>query len=158
MNKTIAAIDIGTNSFHLVIAEIDIKNRFKILTKSKEVVRLGNSSNDMKYISEESIIRGVEVLKRFKLICESYNAEIIAVATSATREALNQNEFKLRVFSETGIEINIVSGYEEARLIYLGIMQSLEIFDKKILMVDIGGGSTEFLVGHSGEVKYANSI
>lgn len=158
MNKTIAAIDIGTNSFHLVIAEIDSKNRFKILTKSKEVVRLGNSSNDMKYISEESILRGVEVLKRFKLICESYNAEIIAVATSATREALNQNEFKHRVYIDTGIEINIVSGYEEARLIYLGIMQSLEIFDKKILMVDIGGGSTEFLVGHSGEVKYANSI
>ncbi|MBK9332466.1 MAG: Ppx/GppA family phosphatase [Ignavibacteria bacterium] len=158
MIENIAAIDIGTNSFHLVIAKIDSKNRFKILTKSKEVVRLGDSSNDMKYISAESVERGVDVLKRFKLICESYHAEIIAVATSATREALNQNEFKSRVFEETGIEINVVSGYEEARLIYLGILQSLEIFDRKILLIDIGGGSTEFLVGHSGEVKYANSV
>lgn len=158
MNNILAAIDIGTNSFHLVIAKIDNKKRFTVLTRSKEVVRLGSSSNDMKYISPDAIERGVEALKRFKLICDSFNAEIIAVATSATREALNRNEFLSRVTNETGIVIDIVSGYEEARLIYLGVLQSLNIFNKKILLIDIGGGSTEFLIGYKGEVKQANSI
>ena len=158
MNKIIAAIDIGTNSFHLVIAKIDTKKRFTVLTRDKEVVRLGTSSNDMKYITEDSMQRGIETLKRFKLICDSYNAEIIAVATSATREALNKDIFLSKVFAETGIEINIVSGYEEARLIYLGVLQSLDVFDKKILLIDIGGGSTEFLIGEKGEVKSASSI
>jgi exopolyphosphatase / guanosine-5'-triphosphate,3'-diphosphate pyrophosphatase len=158
LNNILAAIDIGTNSFHLVIAKIDNKKRFTVLTRAKEVVRLGTSSNDMKYISPDSLERGVETLKRFKLICESYDADIIAIATSATREALNKQEFLSRVYKETGIEINIVSGYEEARLIYLGVIQSLDIYDKKILLIDIGGGSSEFLIGEKGEVKMASSI
>jgi len=158
LNNILAAIDIGTNSFHLVIAKIDDKKRFTVLTRSKEVVRLGTSSNDMKYISPESMERGVETLKRFKMICDSHEAEIIAIATSATREALNREIFLSRVYKETGIEINIVSGYEEARLIYLGLMQSLDIYNKKILLIDIGGGSTEFLVGEKGEVKSASSV
>ncbi len=158
MNNVIAAIDIGTNSFHLIITKIDSKKRFTVLTRAKEVVRLGSSSNDMKYISGDSLERGVETLKRFKMICDSYKAEIIAVATSATREALNKEEFLQRVAKETGIEINIVSGYEEARLIYLGVLQSLDIFRKKVLLIDIGGGSTEFLIGQKGEVIIASSL
>lgn len=158
MNNILAAIDIGTNSFHLVIAKIDSKKRFTVLTRAKEVVRLGSSSNDMKYISPDSIDRGVETLKRFKIICDSFNAEIIAVGTSATREALNKQEFLTKVYEETGIEINLVSGYEEARLIYLGVLQSLDIYNKKILLIDIGGGSTEFLIGYKGEVKLASSL
>ncbi len=157
MNELIAAIDLGTNSFHLVIAKIDSKGRFTVITRAKEVVRLGSSSNDMKYISDVAMDRGVEAMKRFKLICDSYKARVIAVATSATREALNKDEFISRVRKETGIEINIVSGYEEARLIYLGVLQSLNIFDKRILLIDIGGGSTEFLIGERGSVIYANS-
>jgi exopolyphosphatase/guanosine-5'-triphosphate,3'-diphosphate pyrophosphatase len=157
MDKLIAAIDIGTNSFHLFIAKVDSKGRFTEITRDKEVVRLGSSSNDMKYISPEAMDRGVNALKRFSLICNSYKAEVIAVATSATREALNKEEFISRVKNETGIEINIVSGFEEARLIYLGVLQSLNIYDRRILLIDIGGGSTEFLVGEKGNVIYANS-
>ena len=157
MNELIAAIDIGTNSFHLVIAKIDSKGRFTVITRAKEVVRLGSSSNDMKYLSPEAMDRGVEALNRFKMICDSYKAKITAVATSATREALNKDDFISRVKSETGIDVNIVSGFEEARLIYLGVLQSLNIFDKRILLVDIGGGSTEFLIGEKGNVIYANS-
>lgn len=158
MNNILAAIDIGTNSFHLVIAKIDEKKRFTLITRAKEVVRLGSSSNDMKYISPESMDRGIETLKRFRLICDSYNAKIEAVATSATREALNKDIFLTRVLNETGIEINIVSGYEEARLIYLGVLQSLDIYNKRILLIDIGGGSTEFLIGEKSEVISASSI
>lgn len=157
-NNILAAIDIGTNSFHLVIAKTDDKGIVKILSKDKEVVRLGKSSTDMKYISIDAMERAVSTLKRFKIICDSYNAEIRAVATSATREALNKNEFIEEVLKRTGISIEVVSGFEEARLIYLGVLQALDVFDNKILLIDIGGGSTEFLVGEKGHVKYANSI
>jgi exopolyphosphatase/guanosine-5'-triphosphate,3'-diphosphate pyrophosphatase len=157
-DKILAAIDIGTNSFHLVVAKVDDKGIIKVLTRDKEVVRLGKSSTDMKYISEQAMQRGVSTLKRFKLICDSYKAEIRAVATSATREALNKEEFITRVFEATEIRIEVVSGFEEARLIYLGVLQALPVFKEKTLLIDIGGGSTEFLIGEKGNVIYANSI
>lgn len=156
--KILASIDIGTNSFHLVIAQVDEKGIVKILSKDKEVVRLGKSSSDMKYITLDATERAVTTLKRFKIICDSANAEIRAVATSATREALNRDEFINKVFDRTGIRIEVVSGFEEARLIYLGILQAINVYDSRILLIDIGGGSTEFLVGEKGHVHYANSI
>lgn len=157
MNKILAAIDIGTNSFHLIVVKTDDKGSFKILTREKEVVRLGKSSKDMKYISSDAVFRAVNTLKRFKLICDSFNAEVRAVATSAVREALNGEDFISEILHKTGIKIEVVSGYEEARLIYLGVLQALPVFKKKILLIDIGGGSTEMLVGEKGEVIYANS-
>jgi exopolyphosphatase / guanosine-5'-triphosphate,3'-diphosphate pyrophosphatase len=156
--KILAAIDIGTNSFHLVVAKVDEKGIVRILTRDKEVVRLGKSSTDMKYLSEEAMQRGISTLKRFKLICDSFKADIRAVSTSATREAINKDDFINRVYESTGIRIEVVSGFEEARLIYLGILQALSVFNDKILLIDIGGGSTEFLIGEKGNVIYANSI
>jgi exopolyphosphatase/guanosine-5'-triphosphate,3'-diphosphate pyrophosphatase len=156
--KNLAAIDIGTNSFHLVIAKVNEKGLVKVITREKEVVRLGKSSTDMKYISEEAMSRALATLKRFKLICDSCDAQIRAVATSATREALNKYEFIERTYEKTGIEIEVVSGFEEARLIYLGILQALSVFDKRILLIDVGGGSSEFLIGEKGNVIFANSI
>jgi len=157
-SKILAAIDIGTNSFHLVIAKVNDKGIVKILSKDKEVVRLGKSSSDMKYITLDAMERAVTTLKRFKIICDSYNAEIRAVATSATREALNRDEFINKVFERTGISVEVVSGFEEARLIYLGILQAINVYGSRILLIDIGGGSTEFLIGEKGQVLYANSI
>lgn len=157
-SKILAAIDIGTNSFHLVIAKVNDKGIVKILSKDKEVVRLGKSSSEMKYISIEAMERAVSTLNRFKIICDSFNAEIRAVATSATREALNRDEFINKVLERTGINIEVVSGFEEARLIYLGILQAIDVYDTKVLLIDIGGGSTEFLVGEKGQIHYANSI
>lgn len=158
-NNILSAIDIGTNSFHLVVAEVNDKGRFKILTKEKEVVRLGKSSRDMKYISEEAKERGIATLKRFKLISDSFNAgRIRAVATSAVREAINKGEFINEAYEKTGINVEVVSGFEEARLIYLGVLQALPVFKKKILLIDIGGGSTEFLIGLKGDVIFADSV
>jgi exopolyphosphatase/guanosine-5'-triphosphate,3'-diphosphate pyrophosphatase len=158
-NNILSAIDIGTNSFHLVVAQINDKGRFKILTREKEVVRLGKSSKDMKYISEEAKERGIAALKRFKLISDSFNAgRIRAVATSAVREAVNREEFINEASEKTGINVEVVSGFEEARLIYLGVLQALPVFKKKILLVDIGGGSTEFLIGLKGDVIFADSV
>ena len=159
MNKKIlAAIDIGTNSFHLVIADVNSKGQFKVLTREREVVRLGKSSDDMKYLDKDAIERGVSALKRFKLICDSYGAEIRAIGTSAVREALNKEIFINSVFENTGVNIEVVTGIEEARLIYLGVLQALKVFNERILLIDIGGGSTEFLIGEKGKIIYTNSI
>lgn len=159
MNPNIlSAIDIGTNSIHMIVAEVNEKGFFKILTRDKDVVRLGKSSTDMKYISADAAFRAINTLRRFKLICDSYDSMIRAVGTSAVREALNRDDFIWEVLDKTGIKIEVVSGFEEARLIYLGMLQALPVFNKRVLLIDIGGGSTEFLVGEAGEVIYANSI
>jgi len=157
--KNLAAIDIGTNSFHLVVAEVDVDTgRFKILGKEKEVVRLGSGSTDMKYLSEPAMNRGIEVLKRFRIVADAFQADVRAIATSAVREAINKQDFVRRVKMVTGIRIEIVSGFEEARLIYLGVLQALPVFQKKSLLVDIGGGSTEFLIGEKRAIHFSNSL
>lgn len=158
MNSALAAIDIGTNSFHLVVVKLKDSDRFEIITQEKEVVRLGSGSNDMKYLQNDAMDRGIAALNRFRQIAEISQAKIRAVATSAVREALNRDVFIGRAKQEAGIEVEVISGFEEARLIYLGILQTLPIFDKQILMIDIGGGSTEFLVGKAGEIIEANSL
>lgn len=158
-SKYLAAIDIGTNSFHMVIVKIEQTTpKFKVIDKVKETVRLGSGTSDMKYLTEDAMNRGMETLRRFKKIAEAYSAPIRAVATSAVREALNQNEFIRRVQAELDIKVEVASGYEEARLIYLGILQALPVHNTSILMMDIGGGSTEYLVGKKREVFYDNSL
>lgn len=158
-NHRLAAIDIGTNSFHLIIVDVDEQTgNFKILGREREIVRLGSGTSDMKYLKPEAIERGVLALKRFKGLADSADAKIRAIATSAVREALNKNDFIGRVRKEVGIKIELASGFEEARYIYLGILQALPVYDKKILLIDIGGGSTEFLIGQKKEIQYDNSL
>jgi exopolyphosphatase / guanosine-5'-triphosphate,3'-diphosphate pyrophosphatase len=155
----LAAIDIGTNSFHLIVAEVGaVSGRFRVLDREKEIVRLGSGSSDMKHLSVAAMQRGIETLLRFKRIADAAGANIRAVATSAVREALNRDDFVQRVKNKAGIAIEIVSGVEEARLIYLGILQALPVFEEKILLVDIGGGSTEFLIGQRRDIFYDNSL
>ncbi len=153
----IGAIDVGTNSFHLIIASVDSRGMLQIILREKEVVRLGSSGGDIKYLYDEAIERGVQTLKRFADISKSKGAEIRAVATSAVREALNKKEFIDRVRDEVGIEIEIVSGVEEGRLIYLGALHSLPIVNQKALIIDIGGGSTETIIGKESEILYVHS-
>ncbi len=157
--QNIAAIDVGTNSFHLIVVKINKNGSFEIIDREKEVIRLGEGNiGDIKTIKSEAIIRGIETLKRFKGIADSHNAKIRAVATSAVREAHNKHEFIKKVFDETGLEIEIISGYEESRLIYLGILKAVPIYDNKSLVIDIGGGSTEFLLGYKGNTIQSYSL
>lgn len=155
--KKIAAIDIGTNSFHMIIASLDSNGLLNIIQREKEIVRLGNSPGDMKLLTEDAMNRGVETLKNFSKIAESENSLIKAIATSAVREADNKKDFIDRVLKETGIQIEVVSGREEGRLIYQGASRSLPVYGKKTLLIDIGGGSTELVVGLNGQVDYCNS-
>jgi exopolyphosphatase/guanosine-5'-triphosphate,3'-diphosphate pyrophosphatase len=159
LNKNLAAIDIGTNSFHLIVVKIKNKGNFEIIDREKEVIRLGEgSSTDIKKILPAAMKRAVDCLVRFKEIAASHNAIIRAVATSAVREAHNRNEFIELVRQKTGIEIEVVSGHEEARLIYLGALKALPIYNNRTLLVDIGGGSTEFVVGFEGHIDYSVSL
>jgi len=154
----VAAIDIGTNSFHLVVARPAGNNRFEVLARDKEVVRLGSGSGDMKELHTDAIERGVETLGRFRRIADTFGAEVHAVATSAVREAENREEFLEAAQVKANIKIDVISGVEEARLIHLGVLQAVPVFDQQVLVVDIGGGSTEFIVGRGGDMLAARSL
>jgi exopolyphosphatase/guanosine-5'-triphosphate,3'-diphosphate pyrophosphatase len=153
-----AAIDIGTNSIHLVVARVGEGGGLEILTREKDTARLGSGSGDMRLLTEDSIDRGIAALQRFRLVAETFDADISAVATSAVREAANRQTFIERARLEAGIDVQVISGVEEARLIHLGVLQAVPVFDQQILLVDIGGGSTELLVGIQGRVLGARSV
>ncbi len=154
----IAAIDIGTNSVHMLIARVAANGRFEVLTRQKEMVRLGSGRGEMKRLEPDAIDRGVEALARCRSLAESFDAPVFAVATSAVREAHNAEEFLHRARNEAGVEVQVISGYEEARLIQLGVLQALPVFEQRLVLIDVGGGSTEVLFGHRGSVNYARSI
>jgi exopolyphosphatase / guanosine-5'-triphosphate,3'-diphosphate pyrophosphatase len=157
----LAAIDIGTNSVHLVVARLvpgEAGPRVEVLEREKEMVRLGSSGGDMKQLTEDAIDRGVRALGRFRQVAEVHDAELSAVATSAVREAENRQVFLDRALDEAGVDVEVVSGVEEARLIHLGVLQAVPVFDRRLVLCDIGGGSTELLVGEQGEVLASRSL
>lgn len=156
--QLLAAIDVGTNSFHLVIARVSSSGRIEVITREREMVRLGKGAGEMKELSPEAIDRGIGALRRMKLLADGAGAPLRAIATSAVREATNAAAFVDRARIEAGVEIEVVSGVEEARLIHLGVLQGLPVFERPLLLCDIGGGSTELLLGHRGEVLDARSF
>lgn len=156
-NQLIAAIDVGTNSFHMVVASVTTRGVLRIHARSKETVRLGSSGGDMKRLTNDAITRGISVLKRFVKEAEQHQAFVRAVATSAVREALNKDDFIDRALDEAGVDIEVISGMEEGRLIYLGAVHALPIHSKRTLVIDIGGGSTETVIGYKGEITYGHS-
>lgn len=158
MDLVLAAVDIGTNSVHMVVARIRPDGRVELLDREKDMVRLGRSGGDMKTLDADAIDRGVAALRRCREVADAHGAEVAAVATSAVREADNRREFIDRAWAEAGVHVDVVSGFEEARLIHLGVLQALPLFDKTVLLVDIGGGSTEVLVGREGEVLASRSF
>ena len=120
---------------------------FTIIDKEKETVRLGDFSEEGN-LSQDAMERGVAALKRCRAIAESFRAEdIVAVATSAVREAKNGQDFLEQVKREVGLSINLISGTEEARRIYLGVLSGMEFKNRPHAVIDIGGGSTELLLG-----------
>lgn len=156
--RRFAAIDLGTNSFHVVVVQVDDAGRYEVLTREKETVRLSRGAGDLEAMTPEAMDRGVRVLGRMAQLARSHGAEPRAVGTSALREASNQSEFLARVREECQLEIEVIPGPEEARLIYLGVLQALPIQDQQILAIDIGGGSTEFVIGQAGKVALAASL
>lgn len=143
----LAAIDVGSNSIHMVIAQVDADGGVTTLWRMKEMVGLGRSSFPSHRLSTQAMSRAMVTLSRFTNVALRRGAEqILAVATSAVREAENGIEFIDRVRSEIGVSIRIVSAREEAKLIYLGVRHSLQNRRGRYLIVDIGGGSVEMIV------------
>ena len=151
-------IDIGTNSCRLFLAQVFQGEEIKIereISKDVEIVKLGEDVNKNGYLKKEAISRTVECLKRYKEKADSYGAkELVAFATSATRDSKNRDEF-LNQVKEIGIDIRCISGDREAQLNFLG---NSIVFEERILVLDIGGGSTEFTLGEKGEIEFVKSI
>ena len=155
----LAAIDIGTNSVHMVVVNIDASlPSFNIIGKEKETVRLGEFCEATGNLSDEAIERCIGALKRCMQVAESFNVDdVVAVATSAVREAANGQAFIDRVKAEVGLSINLISGTEEARRIYLGAISGMELKGKPHAIIDIGGGSTEIILGRGGPPDFLSS-
>ncbi len=162
LNKTpriVAFIDIGTNSIRFLLKQIDPSGHAITLSKQKEVVRLGEGEFEQNLLRPEATQRAALVCKGFADMARANQAnEIIAVATSATREARNQRKFLRQLFMEAGLRVHVISGTEEARLIYMGVSQNVNLGDRTALFVDIGGGSTELIVGDQHNFQSLDSL
>ncbi len=154
-----AVIDIGTNSIRLLIAETEegiILNSKKHL----EMTRIGKGVNETKMIADDAIDRSVKALKDFKEMALNEDVDLIkAIATSAVRDANNRDVFIKRVKDEVGLDIEVISGKKEALLGFQGVINGIhDIDDDDILVIDIGGGSTELIIGNRRGLKYQESL
>lgn len=155
----LAAIDIGTNSIHMVIVRVNANMTFEILNQEKEMVKLGNGVFATNHLTEESYQYGLDTIRRYVNLADQIGVEeIITAATSAIREARNGGDFLDEVVRETGISPKVISGKEEARLIFLAVRNAININGENAMVLDIGGGSTEAIVGNSQEILFRHSM
>ncbi|MFC6670863.1 hypothetical protein [Marinobacterium aestuariivivens] len=154
----LAAIDLGSNSFHMVVGQL-LDGEFKRLDVMSEKVQLAAGLDEDKRLSEAAQQRGLECLSRFaQRVRDLPRQAIRIVGTNALREAVNSREFLERAEEVLNTPLEVISGREEARLIYLGVSQSLPPIDGQRLVIDIGGGSTEFIIGRQIEPRELESL
>jgi len=152
-------IDIGTNAIRLLVARINPNFSYTTISREKEIVRLGEGEFSDQTLKPDAMERAIFVCEKFAALARTYGAtEIISVGTSAIREATNQAEFLENLKTKTGLTVRVISGEEEARLIWLGVSSGIDIGSKKELFVDLGGGSTEIIIGNQHECFYINSL
>jgi exopolyphosphatase/guanosine-5'-triphosphate,3'-diphosphate pyrophosphatase len=158
-DRILAAIDIGTNSIHMVVVRVYPEiPAFTIIAKEKDTVRLGVRDPKTGDLTTAAMKRAISALQRCQELAKSFHAEqIVAVATSAVREAANGRDFLQQVDAELGLFVNLISGQEEARRIYLGVLSGLEFNNIPHVIIDIGGGSTELILGDSHEPRSLSS-
>src|SRR5450759_4955808 len=158
--QAIGFIDVGTNSVRLMVVRLEPDRSWSTITLQKEPVRLGEGA-----FGAESALQPA-AMDRAALVCRSFAdlarshgaATVIAVATAATREAGNQAAFVRRLREEAGIDVHVVSGQEEARLIFLGVLSRVHLGERRALVIDIGGGSTEVALGDHTGAEYLDSL
>ena len=157
--RRVAAIDIGTNSTHLLVAAVDTTLRtFNIIQAEKSTTRLGERDPDSGELTAAAMQRGHETLRRFRDLAISHDVEqIVTAATSAVREAPNGRDFLQQIKEGLGIDVDLVSGSEEARLIYLGVLSGMSFGDRPHLLLDIGGGSTELILADGRDARALTS-
>ncbi|MFM7239445.1 MAG: Ppx/GppA phosphatase family protein [Cyanobium sp.] len=157
--RRVAAIDIGTNSIHLLIAEVDEQLRsFGVLLAEKATTRLGERDPLSGDLSAEAMERAFRTLRHDRQLAESHGVEqIVTAATSAVREAPNGGQFLQTLQEQLGLEVDLVSGPEEARLIYLGVLSGMAFGERAHAIIDIGGGSTELVLADGSDARVLTS-
>jgi exopolyphosphatase/guanosine-5'-triphosphate,3'-diphosphate pyrophosphatase len=155
----VAAMDVGTNSVHMIVAQVDPDGHIRVLDRAKEMVRLGRNGLTHHRLTRPAMDAGVRSIAQFKTLAERQGAtRIRAVATSAVREARNGGDFIQRVKDQTGIRLKVIPGREEARLIWLGAVQAIDLRGEPSLILDIGGGSVELIVVEGGQPTALHSL
>jgi exopolyphosphatase/guanosine-5'-triphosphate,3'-diphosphate pyrophosphatase len=155
----IAAIDIGTNSVHMIVVQVRPDLSFEVIDREKDMVRLGAGGLDGRNLTPTAMAAALQTLSKFKRLAESHKVdEIVAAATSATREAENGGDFIAEVLRQTGIAIRVISGTEEARLIHLAAGYGVDIGGTTAVVVDIGGGSVEVTLGTATHLTLGRSF
>lgn len=159
MSNKIAIIDMGTNTFHLLLAEADAAGRYNIVHRDLAAVKIGKGGINQGHITDEGLERALIGLKRFKNSIDLQGVKnIYAFATSAIRNATNGAEVLQKIKTVTGIEASVITGDLEAEYIYRGVNYSLDMGQEKSLIVDIGGGSVECIIGNSAQIFWKESF
>lgn len=155
----IAAIDIGTNSIHMIVVQVRPDLSFEVIDREKDMVRLGAGGLDGRSLTASAMATAMQTLTKFRRLAESHKVdEIVAAATSATREADNGGDFIAEVARQTGIRIRVISGTEEARLIHLAACYGVDVGASTAVVIDIGGGSVEVTHGTATKVAQGKSF
>src|SRR5689334_1206544 len=155
----LAAIDVGTNSVHMVIADVDRDGNLDVVDRVKETIRLGRRAFETGLLGEDAMNLAIRALRNFKRLLELRKVDRVrAVATSAVREARNREQFAARIRSETGIRVEIIPGAEEARLIFVAARHAMGLEGGPNLLIDIGGGSVELVMVRNGEAEWMRSL
>ena len=155
----IAAIDIGTNSIHMIVVKVRPDLSFEVIDREKDMVRLGAGGLDGRNLTPTAMTSALQTLTKFSRLAESHKVdEIVATATSATREAENGGDFMAEVGRQTGIRVRVISGTEEARLIHLAAGYGVNVGGSSAVVIDIGGGSVEVTLGSATHLKYGKSF
>jgi exopolyphosphatase/guanosine-5'-triphosphate,3'-diphosphate pyrophosphatase len=155
---TLGIIDVGTNSIHLLLGILGLTGRFHVILKERDLTRLGAGGLARGRLTAGAMNRALGVLRAYAGILRRCGAERVeAVATSAVRDAANGRAFVARVRRQTGLPLRIITGREEARLIYLGIMQTHR-FRRAALIITIGGGSAQVMDGDGAQLRFASSL
>jgi exopolyphosphatase/guanosine-5'-triphosphate,3'-diphosphate pyrophosphatase len=153
----VAIIDLGTNTFHILIAKIENNGDFSTLHRIRRYVYIGEEG--VETLGEKPLKRAYETLVEYKKVMDDYAVEkVMAFGTAALRTASNGKDFVEKVKNEIGIEIQTISGDREANLIYLGTKQAVPMTDENVLIMDIGGGSVEFIIANQNEKIWAQSF
>ena len=155
----IAAIDIGTNSIHMIVVQVRPDLSFEVIDREKDMVRLGAGGLDGRSLTATAMTAGIQTLTKFRRLADSHHVdEIVAAATSATREADNGGDFISEVDRQTGVKIRVISGTEEARLIHLAAGYGVDVGSGTAVVIDIGGGSVEVTLGPATEMTLGKSF
>src|SRR2546426_10965244 len=155
----LAAIDIGTNSIHMLVVRVRADLSFEVIDREKAMVRLGAGGLGGRALTPEAMSAALQAMSKFKRLAESHRVdEILAAATSAVREAANGGEFLSRIARTTGVRAKVISGIEEARLIHQAAVYGVDVGSGRAVVVDIGGGNVEVTVGTGTSVQLAKSF